>query len=154
MDLVEAMLAATAALDAAQVTHALCGGIAVTLHGHPRATRDIDLLIPPDALDPALDALRPLGWKFPAFPMTFGEGTDAPRRVQRVSRLEGKKVLSVDLILADGPLATVLEHRITVETADQRVVAVVSLEGLGTMKRLAGRPQDLADLEHLGIADG
>jgi len=28
MDLVEAMLAATAALDAAQVTHALCGGIA------------------------------------------------------------------------------------------------------------------------------
>jgi hypothetical protein len=30
-------------------------------------------------------------------------------------------------------------------------VGTVSLAGLARMKRLAGRPQDLADLDHLGL---
>lgn len=30
---------------------------------------------------------------------------------------------------------------------------VVSLEGLAEMKRLAGRPQDIADLQRLGLDD-
>jgi hypothetical protein len=40
----------TAALDAAGVDYALCGGVALAIHGVPRATQDIDLLVRPEDL--------------------------------------------------------------------------------------------------------
>ena len=37
----------------AKIEYALCGGMAVALHGYPRFTKDIDFLIPPESLDRA-----------------------------------------------------------------------------------------------------
>jgi len=37
----------------AKVEYALCGGMAVALHGYPRFTKDIDFLIPLESLDQA-----------------------------------------------------------------------------------------------------
>lgn len=34
-----------AALDAAEVRYVVVGGVAVVLHGHPRLTADLDLVI-------------------------------------------------------------------------------------------------------------
>jgi hypothetical protein len=48
LDLVSELANVVRALDAAGVPYALCGGIAVTIHGHVRATKDIDLLILPE----------------------------------------------------------------------------------------------------------
>lgn len=45
MDLKRELLAVIRALNDADVPYALCGGMAVVLHGHPRLTRDIDLLV-------------------------------------------------------------------------------------------------------------
>ena len=153
MDLVDALLAATAALREADVAHGVCGGIAVTLRGATRSTGDIDLLVPPAEVPAAMDALRPLGWTYAALPMTFGAGTSLERRVQRVSRLEGKAVISIHLIEAVGPLAEVWASRIVMELPSG-AVPVVSFDGLAHMKRLAGRPQDLADLDRLELLDG
>ncbi len=36
-----------------KVSYALCGGMAVGIHGYPRFTQDIDFLIPPESLDQA-----------------------------------------------------------------------------------------------------
>lgn len=44
MDLFAEVVALTAALEAAEVDYAICGGEALAVHGAPRATRDIDLL--------------------------------------------------------------------------------------------------------------
>ena len=33
----------------AKIEYALCGGMAVALHGYPRFTKDIDFLIPPES---------------------------------------------------------------------------------------------------------
>src|SRR5215831_9530919 len=44
------------------VPYAVCGGIAMSIHAHPRATIDIDLLAPPDALVRVAELLRPLGF--------------------------------------------------------------------------------------------
>ncbi len=35
------------ALDRGKIEYALCGGIAMAIHGRPRATVDIDILITP-----------------------------------------------------------------------------------------------------------
>ena len=57
------------------------------------------------------------------------------------------------LVLATPVLAGVFESRQTFVWAG-RPISVVSLEGLARMKRLAGRHQDLADLEKLGVGRG
>lgn len=45
MSLYEELERVVLALDDAGVPHALCGGLAVAVHGHVRATKDIDLVI-------------------------------------------------------------------------------------------------------------
>ncbi len=43
-----------------KVSYALCGGMAVGIHGYPRFTQDIDFLIPPESLDQARGCRQ--GW--------------------------------------------------------------------------------------------
>ena len=47
MNLVTELHAVCAALVRAQIRYAICGGVAVTIHGATRSTKDIDILIAP-----------------------------------------------------------------------------------------------------------
>lgn len=93
-------------------------------------------------------AVRPLGYVFPAFPMTFDGGTERERHVRRVSKIEGSEHLLLDLLLADAAFEGALDDRVEVQLP-AGPLAVVSRAVLIRMKRLAGRTQDLADLEKL-----
>jgi hypothetical protein len=44
VDLIEELAAITRALDDAGIPYALCGGLAMAVHAHPRATIAIDIL--------------------------------------------------------------------------------------------------------------
>ncbi|HEX3479726.1 MAG TPA: hypothetical protein VHT91_32105 [Kofleriaceae bacterium] len=149
-DLITTLDAVIDALNAAGVAYALCGGLAVNLHGHVRATRDIDLLIPRDQLDAVRAVLRPLGFDIDAGPIPFGVGTDRERVLHRVSRIVGSQVSTIDLMLVTPVLEPAWASRVCARWRS-RNVWTVSLAGLARMKRLAGRPQDLADLDHLGL---
>lgn len=152
MNLVDELHAISAALRTAGIVHAVCGGVAVTIHGATRSTKDIDVLVRPEDVARVLDLVRPLGYAFAALPMTFDAGTPKERHVQRVSKLEGGEHLILDLLLADASLAGMLDGRIDV-TVPEGTVSVVSRETLLHMKRLAGRPQDVADIEKLEHTD-
>jgi hypothetical protein len=148
MDLVDHLLTILAALDAAGVEYAICGGFAVALHGHVRATKDIDLLVKEEQVPTALTALRPLGWTFVSPPVTFGFGTDRETRLQRVSRIDGERVTTLDLLIAAGPHAEAFASRVRVPHGSGSAV-VVGRSALIEMKRRAGRPQDQADVAAL-----
>ncbi len=45
LDLLEELRNIIARVDAAGLPYALCGGLAMAVHGNPRATVDIDLLV-------------------------------------------------------------------------------------------------------------
>ncbi|MES1208434.1 MAG: hypothetical protein ABUS79_21050 [Pseudomonadota bacterium] len=45
LDLVQELTDVIACLDQGGVPYALCGGLAMAVHGYPRATVDIDLLV-------------------------------------------------------------------------------------------------------------
>ncbi|MFV8753670.1 nucleotidyltransferase family protein [Nannocystaceae bacterium ST9] len=152
MNLVDELHAIAAALRGAGVEYAICGGLAVTIHGATRTTKDIDLLVEPRDVARVLELLRPLGYVFAALPMTFDAGTPSERHVQRVSKLEGDQHVCVDLLLADAAFAGLLADKVEVALPEGPLV-VVSLLGLTTMKRLAGRPQDIADLQRLEVPD-
>jgi hypothetical protein len=149
VNLVDELVAFARALDDAGVPYAVCGGVAVTLHGHVRSTKDIDLLVLPGDVDRILDLLRPAGWRFVGLPITFERGTGRERRLQRVSKIRDEQVLTLDLLIVGPVFAEVWASRIALAGPDGTLWAV-SIDGLATMKRLAGRKQDLADLEHLG----
>jgi hypothetical protein len=148
VNLVDELHAVAAALVQAGVEHAVCGGVAVTIHGATRSTKDIDILIAPADLARAMELVRPLGYAYPAFPLVFDEGTERERRVQRVSKLEGSEHLVLDFLLEEASLRGFLAGCVRVELPKGPLV-VVSREVLLKMKRQAGRPQDLADIEKL-----
>ena len=148
VNLVDELFAISRALRGAGIEYAVCGGIAVTIHGATRTTKDIDLLVAAADVPRILDVVRPLGYVFAALPMTFDEGTPKERHVQRVSKLEGEHHLVLDLIVADASLTGFLDGHIDLPLPEGDL-SVVSRETLLKMKRLAARSQDLADVEAL-----
>ncbi len=153
MDLIREFEAILTALEAAGVEHAICGGFAVNIHGHVRATKDVDLLLTRESVPTALAALAPIGFDIDAGTMPFDPGTPRAREVRRVTRVDETEVLTVDLLIVTPVFDEVWRTRERL-TWRGRSLCVVSIDGLAVMKRLAGRHQDLADLEQLGVNGG
>ena len=155
LDLIAELERLLDSLDAAGITHALCGGLALAVHGHPRATMDIDLLLRTEELTSAMDVARRCGFDLAAKKMVFGVRTATPREIHRVSKLDAEtgELLSLDLLVVGPGLERVWADRTTASWRE-REIAIVSRDGLVAMKRLAGRAQDLADIAALEGTDG
>lgn len=151
MDLYEELVAVLDQLDESGIDYAICGGIAVALHGYPRFTKDIDLLIRRRDVDRAADALETRGFVFRAGRVPFDVGGPHEREIFRISKIEPEgDTLTVDLLIVNDQIEDVWQTRETFEWRG-REVFVVSAEGLAKMKRIAGRDQDLLDLKKLGF---
>ena len=144
----EELLRITHCLNSANLDYALCGGLAVAVHGYPRATKDIDLLVSADQLDRVREVLASIEYDLESGEIPFDKGSHKERRIFRVSRAVGHELFTLDLILVTPVFADVWETREDIELESQRI-HVVSIEGLIKMKQLASRPQDLADIDAL-----
>jgi hypothetical protein len=154
-DLIAELEGLVDAFEQEHVDYAVCGGLALGYHGFVRATKDIDVLVPSTALVDALRIARARGFDIPARKITFGLAAGTPREVQRVSKLDPAtgEMLTLDLLVVAPDLEEVWKTRIAIEPVPQKTMTIVSRAGLATMKRLAGRPQDLVDLQRLENAD-
>lgn len=148
VDLFEELMALVAELDASRVDYALAGGLAVAVWGAPRATKDIDLLVPREAIAAAKQAAARRGFSLPAAPLTFRDGMT----IERVSRVEQGALLTVDLLVVGANLESAWRSRARLET-ERGAVWVVSRDALIQMKLAAGRTQDVADVEALRDVD-
>jgi hypothetical protein len=148
-----------AALEDAGVRYLVVGGVAVVLHGHPRLTADLDLVLALDRanVEAAAEALRDLGYR-PRAPVAIEDLADASRRRAWIDE-KGLTVLS--LASAEFPLTEVdlfatepfsfddaYARALRVSISGVRVTAA-SIGDLIALKRAAGRPKDLADVEAL-----
>jgi hypothetical protein len=148
-----------AALAAADVRFVVVGGMAVVLSGHVRATVDLDIVIDlaPEPAARAMDALTRLGLvpRVPVHPPDFAD----PNLRQEWIDTKHMQVLSfhdpqhpfreVDVFVAYPiDFEHLVANAVPVATGDL-TLPVASLEDLLTMKRTAGRAQDLADIEAL-----
>lgn len=127
--------------------YALCGGLAVAIHGHPRMTLDIDLLIARPHLPSVRACATRAGFNIPARPMVFGAGTSREVEIVRVSKLDEHDgdLLPLDLIIVTPVLQPAWDDRIDVAWRGH-TVPMVSRAGLIAMKRVSNRPQDLVDI--------
>jgi hypothetical protein len=135
-------------LERGRIPYAVAGAIALAIHGVPRATTDIDLLVRPEDLEAVRKVARGRGFTIEALPMRFSDGLE----VRRLSKTEGADLLTLDLLLVDANLEPVWTTRQRVLT-ERGEVWVVSREGLIRMKAWAGREQDLADIRRLEDLD-
>lgn len=147
LDLLDEFRALVTELDAAQVEFALCGGLAVAVHAHPRATVDVDLLLPAEQLGRAKEVARGLGYRIEAAPMVLRRGEVEMERLSKPDPETGD-LLSLDLLVVTPALASVWQTRVRVDWA-HGTLPVVSREGLIAMKRLRGSGQDLDDIRAL-----
>jgi hypothetical protein len=152
MNLREEFLALIDALNRDGVEYGVCGGIALAIHGYPRFTKDIDILIRPEDLDRALAVAAAQGFIVAARPLRFDAGTPKEREVRRISKIEGEDVMTLDLLLSRGALRDALDDREEFEWQG-RIVKAVSAQALVKMKRIAGRDQDLLDVRRLEGGD-
>lgn len=148
MNLFDELMALVAELDAAGVEYALIGGLAVAVWGVPRATKDIDLLVLPAAVERAKEAAARRGFVLAAGPLRFRDGVS----IERVSRVRDGALLTVDFMLVSEGLDAAWASRTQVRAVEQSLT-VVSRDALIAMKLAAARPQDIADVEKLRDLD-
>lgn len=146
MPLLDALGGLVAWLQAARVPGVIIGGVAVSLLGRPRVTRDVDAVV----------LLEERGWsQFLSLGTRFGFKPRGPDTIKfaRKSRVllvrhEASRI-DVDVVFGALPF-----ERKLVEGARWVVVEGVRLplprpEDLIIMKAVAHRPRDLADIESL-----
>lgn len=147
------------ALNAAEARYVVVGGLATVLHGHARLTADVDLVVDldPPAARAAMQALTVLGLR-PRAPVRAVDFADPD---QRRTWVEDKGMQVFSLWSPADPLLEVdvfVTHPIPFDGlwARSRLVRlggvearIASIPDLITLKRLAGRPEDLQDIEAL-----
>jgi hypothetical protein len=144
------------------VEHIIIGGLAVSAHGHVRPSKDLDIVPNPtrenlERLVSALVSANAVEAEVSDF-----KPAELPMSVTRVEDLlqGGNFCLLTDLgdldifqwasgIEADDLYAE-LDREALSGSVEGVPVRVCGLNHLRAMKRAAGRPQDLADLERLG----
>lgn len=148
------------ALNSADVQYLIVGGLAVNAHGYERLTQDVDVVIRlmPQNVVNGLRALGDIGYQMPV-PVTPEQFADSGNREawrkeknMTVLRLwsDLHRRTPVDVFVyepfhfADEYAAANWE-----EIAPELKAPVVRCKTLMAMKRVAARPQDLADIAEL-----
>jgi predicted nucleotidyltransferase len=143
-------------LARAAVDFVVVGGVAVAFQGYGRATKDLDITYAADRenlirLGDVLVALHArVRGVADDVPFVADERTLARTRLLTLDTDDG----SLDLLAhppGAPPYATMRARADRVDL-DGIVVAVAALEDLLAMKRAAGRPQDLIDIDALEVA--
>lgn len=123
------------------------GGHAVAFHGHPRATKDLDVLVraDPSNADRVYGALAAFGAPLQAFEVSAADFATydgvlqiglPPRRIDILNRAAG---ITFDEAISEGAGFEL----------EGRRIPVIGRTALLRNKRAAGRTQDLADVEAL-----
>ena len=133
-------------LEKSGIEYAVCGGLALAIHGFPRATFDIDVLIQPASLELAYELVAEKGYDIRGLDMSLKERAVEIRRVSKIDR-DGE-ILSLDFLLVTPKVEDVWETKEEYDWQGKNLW-LVSRTGLIKMKTLAGRAKDLIDIGRL-----
>lgn len=137
------------------VDFVVVGGIAMVLQGSARYTGDLDICYATDKtnLEALGEVLIELGATLHGVPERVPFVPDArtlhQTMILTLDTADGK----IDLLVepAGSPHYVLLKDRATEATLDRLSFRIASLDDLESMKRAAGRPKDLIDLEEIEV---
>jgi hypothetical protein len=141
-------------LAAHGVDFVVIGGLAVQAHGYVRLTQDLDVIVRPSLLN--LTRLSEAFVDLEAEVRTRGAlHLDDPHQLRRaphipvLTRAGALDVVHVEHIAGAPKSYDALREAALVVSLDELAVPFAGLSDLIRMKRAAGRPHDLADIEAL-----
>jgi predicted nucleotidyltransferase len=151
-------------LNERDVRYVIVGGIAVILHGIPRLTADLDIIID---LDPAnasqaIEVLQAAGF-VAEVPVDIREFADenirrswiVDKHMKALSLHDGEMPPTVIDLLAESPIPFEdLYQRAKVVSLEAMTLRVAAIPDLIVLKRLSGRPEDLRDVAELEKING
>ena len=151
-------------LNEHDIRYVIVGGIAVILHGIPRLTADLDIIID---LDPAnarqaIEVLQKAGF-VAEVPIDIRQFADedvrrswiVDKHMKALSLHDGEMPPTVIDLLAESPIPFEdLLQRAKVVSLDAMTLRVASIPDLIVLKRISGRPEDLRDVAELEKIDG
>lgn len=156
----EHVIAVVRGLNEGGVRYLIVGGLAVNAHGHIRYTNDLDLVIglEPVNIRRGLEVLALLGYR-PRIPVTGEQFANAELRKQWI-REKGLMVLNlwceqrretpVDVFVQEPfDFAAEIQAARHFPLGENLTAPFVTLPTLFRMKREAGRPRDLLDIDEL-----
>jgi hypothetical protein len=102
LDITDELRKLVAKLDEQKIEYALCGGMAMGVHGFARTTIDIDLLILSESLEAAIAITRDLGYTIRGKDLSFKNGA-IEIRVSQIDPETGD-ILPLDFLLVTPEL--------------------------------------------------
>lgn len=154
--------AIVSALNQERVRYLIAGGLAVIAHGHVRFTKDVDLILDlePDNVRHAITALRSLGYR-PLVPVPFEDFADGSKREKWIREKNALVFMAhsdehpsarIDLFIqAPVDFEEAFRRAETMALSETVQATFVGIDDLIGMKKTAGRPVDLDDVEKLTI---
>lgn len=152
------------ALNGAGVRYLVVGGLAVNAYGYGRTTYDVDLVIEltPDSVTKAFAALATVGY-YPLVPITaemLGDKETRHRMILEKKMIvlnfhsEAHRETRLDVFVEEPfPFESEYEKSQSHELAAGCNVRLLNLQTLLRLKREAGRPKDLDDIENLRLLE-
>jgi hypothetical protein len=144
------------ALVEGDVDFVIVGGVAVILQAMPRFTKDLDICYSTDQdnLDALGSVLVALEARLRGIPESVPFVPDGRTLRQTQIMCLTTPVGDIDLLVdpEGAPSYSALRRHADVMDLGGRNVRIASIEDMLAMKRAAGRPQDLVDLESLEAA--
>lgn len=143
-----------------QVRYLLVGGLAMNLHGVPRMTMDVDLILAMDEenLDHFITCAKTLGLS-PVAPVSLNALKDAKLRQQWVEEKHliafglqnnaARIPILVDILIAPNIDIQAAFQRAIIRNLDGVPLTLASVEDMTRLKSGTGRAQDESDIEHL-----
>ena len=146
------------ALQDKKVRYAIAGGVAVNLHGIPRMTADLDLILDlnRENLLRFLEVMKDLGYR-PRLPVDASELLDEHKRNDWITNRnllaftffnQQKQFEEVDVLLEASKDSALIERCESIQVGDLSI-HLISVDDLIELKRSAARQQDIADVNSL-----
>ncbi len=148
MQIIEELYRLTEAFATSGLDYAVCGGLAVAIHGRPRLTVDIDVVVAAPDVSRAAQIAASVGFDDVAGWIDLPLNKLGIDRLYRLNKISGTEFLTLDLLEADSPENAIFADRDTFEVQG-RTIQSLSRAALIAMKRESDRTKDRLDVELL-----
>ena len=135
------------ALNEADLSYAVVGGLAMAFHDVPRYTKDIDILGLHQDVDAYTGVFSKLGYSVGSNPWTFKDSKLTMYRFIKPS--EDEEFVVIDLLIGNLPEHQEIVERVVLDDSYIGKVKLASREDLIVLKKLRNSSQDKVDIENL-----
>ena len=134
-------------LEKEKIEYAICGGMAMAIHGFVRATEDIDIVMLHEKIQNTKLILRNYGYSIESNPMKFSGGDTIIHRITKIDSASDDFIV-LDILEVTNSLKEVWENRTHLDW-NFGSISVIDRQGLIKMKKMRNSKLDQEDIERL-----